>query len=215
MVWVQNAAYTFIIRALSQFPLRFSAPPPRPRCHPMRVERGLQHPQFSKSPAALGLSLQRLPTMPILRVDCASLDRLRPSGTVHATDPARAPPTDDSRVIAPYPGVLGARRTLFDGVSNAGQRHVGFLTLHLARGGRDEQRLHCCFDLMQVRSAVRVSKKSKTLISGYFSKLSMSKKSKPPIGGGLWTPFFGLPVTATAKPLRCYQWLTASAYCPW
>ena len=39
-----------------------------------------------------------------------------------------------------------------------------------------------CGGLMEVRSAVRVSKKSKTVISGYFSKLSMSKKSKPPIG---------------------------------
>ena len=52
----------------------------------MRVERGLQHPQFSKSPAALGLSLQRLPAMPILRVDCALLDGLRPSGTMIAAN---------------------------------------------------------------------------------------------------------------------------------
>ena len=140
-MWVQNAAYTCIIRALSQLPLRFSAPPPRPRCHPMRVERGLQHPQFSKSPAALGLGLLRLPAMPILRVVCASPNRLYPSGTVHSADPPRAPPRDHGRISAPYPGVLSACRTLFDGVSNAGQRHVGFLTLHLARGGRDGRKL--------------------------------------------------------------------------
>ena len=93
------------------------------------------------------LGLQRLPAMPILRAICASPDRARSSGSVHAADSARAPPRDDSRVLAPSARVFGACRTLFDGVSNAGQRHVGFLTLHLARGGHDGRKLQSAHTL--------------------------------------------------------------------
>jgi hypothetical protein len=101
---------------------------------------------------SLGLSLLRLIPVSMLRVVSASHDSFWPSRAVHAADSTttgqtaavtfRAPPRDHGRISAPYPGMLGACRTLFDGVSNAGQRHVGFLTLQMARGGRDGRIVH-------------------------------------------------------------------------
>ena len=68
-------------------------------------------------------------------------------------------------------------------------------------------------DLIEVEAGRGVSEKSKTVVLGYFGTQSMSKKSKPPIGVGLWTVFSGL-FTATAKPHRWRQSLTEGAHPP-
>ena len=140
-----------------------------------------------------------------------SSDRSRPATTMVAADPQ----SKGCGIPTPVTACLALSRTTgcISGYY-VRERHwrVSYITSVEVRVRRALAELFA--NLIEVVSGA-MSKKSKTGISRYFSKLSMSKKSKPPIGVGLWTEFFRHRVTATAKLLRCRQWLTASACCPW